>query len=127
VNKVRANRNRTITLSQAETERYNKELIRISKPAVINSIENKIVNQDAFEALDFLPESFADLLILDPPYNLTKTFSSTTFRKKSITKYTEWLENLLVRLLPTLKNTASVYVCSEWYSSQRPILFWKSC
>ncbi len=117
MNKVRAHRNRTITLSQAEAERYHKDLIRISKPANINTITNKIVNQNTFEALGFLPESFVDLLLLDPPYNLTKTFSSTTFRKKSITKYAEWLENLLVKLMPTLKNTASVYVCSEWYSS----------
>ena len=117
MNKTRAHRNRTITLSQTETERYSKDLIRISKPAAVNTIENKIVNQDTFEALGFLPESFVDLLLLDPPYNLTKTFNSTTFRKKSITKYAEWLENLLAKLLPTLKNTASVYVCSEWYSS----------
>ncbi len=117
MNKVRANRNRTITLSPAETERYSKDLIRISKPAAINTIENKIANQDTFEALGLVPANFVDLLILDPPYNLTKTFNSTTFRKKSITKYAEWLENLLAKLLPTLKNTASVYVCSEWYSS----------
>ncbi len=117
MNKVRAHRNRTITLSPAEVELYSKELICISKPAAINSIENKIANQDTFEALGLVPADFVDLLILDPPYNLTKTFNSTTFRKKSITKYAEWLENLLVKLLPTLKNSASVYVCSEWYSS----------
>ncbi len=117
MNKVRAHRNRTITLSPAEVELYSKELICISKPAAINSIENKIANQDTFEALGLVPADFVDLLILDPPYNLTKTFNSTTFRKKSIAQYTEWLENLLVKLLPTLKNSASVYVCSEWYSS----------
>ena len=64
-----------------------------------------------------LPKGFVDLLILDPPYNLNKTFTSTTFKKKSITRYAEWFENLLVELLPTLKKTASVYVCSEWFSS----------
>ncbi|MHC4556195.1 MAG: DNA-methyltransferase [Planctomycetota bacterium] len=117
MNKVRAHRNRTITLSQAETEHFNSELIRISKPVDINAVGNKIVNQDIFEVLGFLPDGFVDLLILDPPYNLTKTFTSTTFRKKSIAKYAQWFENLLVKLLPTLKNTASVYVCSEWYSS----------
>ena len=117
MNRVRAHRNRTITLSEAEAKRYGKELILICKPADINSIENKIVNQDTFEAIDFLPDRFVDLLLLDPPYNLTKTFSLNTFRKKGITQYAEWLESLLVKLLPTLKNTASVYVCSEWYSS----------
>ena len=117
MNKVRAQRNRTITLSRAETKRYSKELIRIDKPTTVETLENKIINQDIFKVLDFLPENFVDLLIVDPPYNLTKTFNSNTFRKKSITKYAEWLENLLVRLLPTLKKTASVYMCSEWYSS----------
>jgi site-specific DNA-methyltransferase (adenine-specific) len=117
VNKVRAYRNRTITLSRAETDQYGKDLIQISKPAYVDALSNKIVNQDIFDVLGLLPTGFVDLLILDPPYNLTKTFTSTTFRKKSIAKYAEWFENLLVKLLPTLKQTASVYVCSEWSSS----------
>jgi len=116
-NKLRAPKNRTITLSQTEREHYNKELVRISKPVDINTVENKIVNQDIFEILDFLPANFADLLILDPPYNLTKTFNSITFRKESITKYAKWFENLLIKLLPVFKSNTSVYVCSEWYTS----------
>jgi len=117
VNKVRAQRNQTITLTEAEREHHSKDLIRISKPAGINAIENKIVNQDIFEILDFLPAEFVDLLILDPPYNLNKTFRASSFKKKGIDKYAEWFESLLVRLLPTLKNNASVYACSEWYTS----------
>ncbi len=105
MDKARAHRNRTITLRPAEKDLYSKNLIRISKAAYINTIENKIVNQDIFQVLGFLPNSFADLLILDPPYNLTKTFDSTNFRKKSIAKYAEWFENMLVKLLPTLKST----------------------
>ena len=104
-------------LSRAEANRYSKDLIHIFKPVEIHALNNTIVNQDIFDVLGLLPEGFADLLILDPPYNLTKTFTSTTFRKKSIAKYAEWFENLLVELLPTLKDTASVYVCSEWCSS----------
>jgi site-specific DNA-methyltransferase (adenine-specific) len=117
MDKARAERNQTITLSPAEKEFYSKNLIHISKAAYINTIENKILSQDIFQALGFLPNSFVDLLILDPPYNLTKTFDSTTFRKKSIAKYAEWFESLLVKLLAKLKSNASVYVCSEWHSS----------
>ena len=117
MNKVRAHRNRTITLSRAETDRYSKDLIHISKPVRMDTLSNKIVNQDIFDIHGLLPECFVDLLILDPPYNLTKTFTSTTFRKRSVAGYAEWFENLLVKLLPTLKKTASVYVCSEWCSS----------
>jgi len=117
VNKHRAIRNRTITLSPAETDRYSKDLIPISGPVDTNFVCDRILNEDILRLLAFLPEGFADLLILDPPYNLNKTFTSTTFRKKSITEYAEWFEHVLVRLLPTLRKTASVYVCSEWYSS----------
>lgn len=117
MNKVRAKRNRTITLSQADKVRYGKDLIHISNPVRIDTLNNKIVNQDVFDILGLLPKNFVDLLILDPPYNLTKSFSSTAFRKKSIAGYSEWFEGLLVKLLPVLKKTASVYACSEWCSS----------
>jgi len=117
MDKVRANRNRTITLTEPVRQHYSKVLTRISNPVGTDAIENRIVNQDVYETLSYLPNSFVDLLILDPPYNLTKTFNLTTFKKKSIAKYSEWFESLLVKLLPTLKQNASVYVCSEWYSS----------
>jgi len=117
VNKVRAQRNRTVTLGRTEKERYGKILTFISEPVDTSDVVDRIVNQDIFEVLEFLPNGFVDLLILDPPYNLNKTFTSITFRKKSIAKYSQWFEELLVKLLPVLKDTASVYVCSEWYSS----------
>ena len=106
-----------MTLSGAETDHYGKNLIRIGGPVAVETVGDKILNQDVTEALAFLPTGFADLLILDPPYNINKTFNSTTFKKKSIAQYAEWFEGLLLRLLPTLKKTASVYVCSEWHSS----------
>ena len=117
MNKTRADRNRTITLSEAERHRYSVDLAQICEPAEIDTIENRIVNQDIYQVLDSLPNSFADLLILDPPYNLTKTFNSITFRKESITKYAEWFENLLIKLLPVFKSNTSVYVYSKWYTS----------
>ena len=117
MNKIRAQRNRTITLSQTEKEHYSKDLIHISKPANTKTIRDKIVNHDIFEIVDFLPKKFVDLLILDPPYNLNKTFKSTSFRKTSISEYAEWFEKCLLALLPTLRNTATIYVCCDWYSS----------
>ncbi|MBN2181979.1 MAG: site-specific DNA-methyltransferase [Sedimentisphaerales bacterium] len=115
--KVRAPRNRTIILKEDEKYLYSKDLVNITECVQIGSIENKIANQDVFEVLCFLPDNFVDLLILDPPYNLTKTFNSSTFRKTTIFEYAEWFEKMLGRLLPQLKKTASVYVCSEWFTS----------
>ena len=117
MNKVRAQRNRTVTLSRTEKEHYEKIPTVISGPVDKIDLVDRIVNQDIFEILEFLPNGFVDLLILDPPYNLNKTFTSMTFRKKSISKYAKWFEEVLEKLMPVLKDTASVYVCSEWYSS----------
>ena len=117
MNNVRAKRNRTITLSRVEEDHYGRELTHVTESARIDSLGNRILNQDVLEAVALLPNAFVDLLILDPPYNLTKAFASTAFRKNSVAGYAEWFESLLVTLLPLLKNTASVYVCSEWCSS----------
>lgn len=92
-------------------------MTHITESARKGALGNTILNQDVLETAALLPSAFVDLLILDPPYNLTKTFASTAFRKKSVAGYAEWFESLLIRLLPTLKDTASVYVCSEWCSS----------
>jgi site-specific DNA-methyltransferase (adenine-specific) len=117
VSKIRAPRNRTITLSDKDKQLFAGGLIQISEPVQLSEITNQIANQDIFKIADFLPQNFSDLLILDPPYNLTKTFNSSVFKKRSIEQYAAWFENVLVKLLPTLKKTASVYVCSEWFTS----------
>lgn len=115
--KIRAPRNRTLTLSPAEKKHYGKTLIHILKPTELATIRNRIANQDIFEILNLLPACFVDLLVLDPPYNLDKTFISTTFKKKTMTDYAQWFETWFAKLLPTLKHTAGVYVCCEWNTS----------
>ena len=90
---------------------------KISLPQSPQSLRNKIVHGDIFKAAAFLPENFVDLLIIDPPYNLDKKFNSTSFKKLSLDGYAQWFENLLTILLKTLKPTASVYVCCDWFGS----------
>jgi len=117
VNEARANRNRTITLTPEEEERYSKNLMNLTKSVSKKVLTDKLVNRNVFDVVSMLPNGFADLLILDPPYNLTKTFESAAFTKKGIGEYSDWFEKLLLKLLPKLKDTTSVYVCSEWYTS----------
>lgn len=78
---------------------------------------NKIVCGDVLSVCSHLPGSFVDLLILDPPYNLTKTFGQETFRETTLNGYEEYFEEKLVKLLPLLKSTATLYVCGDWKSS----------
>lgn len=115
--KARAPRNRTITLSADEMTFYRRSLLKLSGLVEPQDIENRTINQDLFNILDWLPVSLVDLLFIDPPYNLTRSFNATTFRERSIEEYRVWFELWFPKLLRTLKPTASVYICGDWRSS----------
>lgn len=109
--------NRTMTLSSDDEKKFAQDLLHLKKRTVVKEIENRIINQDLFEAINFLPDKFVDLLFLDPPYNLNKKFSQTNFRKKSLVDYEDWLESWFEKLIPLLRPEASVYFCSDWQTS----------
>jgi len=115
--KNRAPRNRTITLDNNEISRLKKKLIKLDKPVSVSDIENKTINQDVFQALDLLPDKFVDLVFVDPPYNLNKTFNLTDFKAMESEKYEEWLDSWVQKIIRLLKPHASVYICGDWKSS----------
>lgn len=115
--KKRAPRNRTITLSDSELKRYKNKLGRITGPVSLKEIVNKTICQDAFTVFEYLPDRFADLAFLDPPYNLTKTFNETSFREMESEEYEKWLDSWVSRIVRLLKPSASVYICGDWRSS----------
>jgi len=115
--KTMAQRNRTIYISSDEISLYRDRLLRLSGNVTLQEIENRTINQDIFTILDWLPESFVDLLFIDPPYNLTKSYNTNTFRERSTEEYIEWFESWFSKLLKVLKPTASVYICGDWKSS----------
>ena len=74
--KKRAPLNRTISITEKEIKHYSQHLLRINNTVRFSDIENKIINNNIFDILDFLPSSFVDLLFIDPPYNLPKRFNT---------------------------------------------------
>jgi site-specific DNA-methyltransferase (adenine-specific) len=78
---------------------------------------DRTIKGDAFTVLPLLPQASVDLLIADPPYNLSKTYNSSVFTKQSQSEYEAWTNAWIELVVPLLKPTASVYVCSEWRSS----------
>lgn len=114
---TRAPRNRTLALSASERTRIRRRLLRPNGPLSEEAFENRIINADLFHVLGWLPEGFVDLLFVDPPYNLDKTFGGLRFRRGTIQEYAGWVESWLVPLLSTLKPYASVYLCGDWRSS----------
>jgi site-specific DNA-methyltransferase (adenine-specific) len=114
---IRAPRNRTITLSDKEKEDYRHKLLKIDKPVSVEQILNRVINQDIFEVVDFLPSKFVGLLFIDPPYNLAKTFNTRSFKQMSIKQYMEWMDSWLQKMVRLLRPTASIYICGDWRSS----------
>lgn len=117
ITKDRAPRNRTLTCHDGERATYTSSLLRLTDRASVEAITNAVIHQDIESALPYLPNRFVDLLILDPPYNLTKNFNGHVFRAQEASQYQSWFETALKALLSTLKPKASVYVCSDWQTS----------
>ena len=110
----RAQRNRTLTLNDSELKRY-VELC----PRTYSSLqpENTIIHGNAFEILNSVPKGFVDLLIVDPPYNLSKVYGSKSFKKMGNEEYTSFTHRWIEAVRHTLKPNASIYVCSDWQTS----------
>ena len=56
------------------------------------------------------------MLVVDPPYNISKNFGGYKFGKKSDDEYASFTRGWIEALLPALKKTASIYVCCDWKS-----------
>ena len=114
---TKASRNRTLLLSKKEATLYSKRLVLLQSKVSLNRIVDTTINQPLERAAGFLPDAFVDLLFIDPPYNLTKNFRTTSFKAISDEAYEEWMDSWLSKILHTLKKTASIYICGDWRSS----------
>lgn len=115
--KKRAPRNRTLTCSAQELSVFSESLISLESQKCIDDIEGRVINQDLFSAAKYLPKEFVDLLIMDPPYNLSKDYNGHLFKEKDKGEYQDWFVSVLNIIKPLLKPTATFYVCSDWKTS----------
>jgi site-specific DNA-methyltransferase (adenine-specific) len=109
--------NRTLVCDQKDLEKLSARISHIHDSVTVKDIDGKMILGDIFDAAAFLPNDFVDLLILDPPYNLSKNYNGFSFQEKSKESYQKWFQNLLNKLMPLLKKSATIYVCSDWKTS----------
>lgn len=115
---LKSSRNQTIVLSNEEVLSLKDKLIEIdNNVSDISLLENKTIFGDSEKIIDNLPDSFIDLLFLDPPYNLSKNFGDLKFKASTMDKYGEYFDSWFSRMMRLLKPTASVYICGDWRSS----------
>lgn len=114
--KTRAPRNQTLTLTDEERKELALNLFVPvkTKKLGINDILNKTVLSDLFEILDFLPGNFADLIIIDPPYNLSRDFHGFKFKATNNDSYLGYLRSWFPQIVNCLKPNGSLYLCGDW-------------
>lgn len=114
VEKIRAGRNRTITISNEERERLKEKVITLKDVVSTGSTTDVTINANLLDALPLLPDEFADLIIIDPPYNLNKNFNGNKFSARSQNAYLDFLESWFPQVCRKLKPTGSLYLCGDW-------------
>lgn len=95
---VKAGRNKTIDTPLSEGQIYLDRCIAVTQRQVdLGGVLDKTVIGDMLDVCSLLPPKSIDLIIADPPYNLTKSFNGTTFTKKKEADYEEYTRQWLGR------------------------------
>lgn len=117
--KVRAERNRTLTVSEDEKAVYASKILLDEVQAQYNlpAILNRTINGDLFDLIDRLPRKFADLIIIDPPYNLDKDFHGVKFKTLKHSEYVDYLRKWIPAVVEMLKDNGTIYICCDWKST----------
>ena len=112
--KERTANNRTLTLEPEEVEGLKNRLLTESNISAETDIVNRTLNGDILQMLEFVPDGFADLIIIDPPYNLSKNFNGMKFASRSQEGYDEYLATWFPAVCKKLKSNGSLYICGDW-------------
>ena len=114
--KKRAGRNRTLSITQAETEGL-ESLIYSCDDLRKSFQDDMIINGDLFDCLDNIPNDFFSLIIIDPPYNLDKNFHGLKFSSMKSDVFEDYLRSWFYKVCDKLKPNGSLYMCGDWKCS----------
>ena len=109
----KSSRNKTLKVSEEDVKFYSEKLLLADAISPSNYI-NKTILGNTLAVLEKLPDEFADLIIIDPPYNLTKDFNKIKFKSLPNSEYIEYLTTWFPQVCKKLKSTGSLYLCGDW-------------
>ena len=111
-------RNKTIDTSLQEGKEYLEKCLSLEDlKAEEQDPMNRIICADLFDACGYIPAGAADLLVVDPPYNLTKDYNGENFSKRKPQEYEEYTRRWLDATKHILRDGGTIYVCCDWESS----------
>ncbi len=115
--KNRADRNRTLTISAEEISNLRNKILYSHDINGKTNFENCLINANLFDIIDYIPNECANLIIIDPPYNLSKKFNSSSFAATSDKKYETYLRSWFSKICMKLAPNGSLYMCGDWKCS----------
>lgn len=115
--KSKSSRNKTIDTTVEQGKEYLARCISVNTTQAIEAVVDKTIIGDTFTVMPLLPHKSVDLVIADPPYNLTKAFNGTVFAKKTAADYENYTRQWLSLVYPLLKDDGAIYVCCDWETS----------
>lgn len=114
---MKAERNRTLTIADDERFALKQDITTLDQISSGFSFDNTTIRADLFDVLPLMPDAFADLIIIDPPYNLAKDFNGTKFKSMSNDDYENYLRSWFGKVCDKLKPDGSLYLCGDWKST----------
>ena len=112
--KIRAANNRTLSLLPEEIAPLKARLLREEDITSCTDVIGKTLNGDATRIMERIPDGFADLIIIDPPYNLSKNFNGMRFNARADSDYETYLSTWFPAVCRKLKSDGSLYMCGDW-------------
>ena len=114
---MKTERNRTLTIADDERFALKQDITTLDQISSGFSFDNTTIQADLFDVLPLIPDAFADLIIIDPPYNLAKDFNGTKFKSMSNDDYENYLRSWFGKVCDKLKPDGSLYLCGDWKST----------
>lgn len=112
--KPRAGRNRTVTVCNDEIAKLSPFITGEAEVASGFDFSDKMINADLLNIIDYIPDGIASLIIIDPPYNLSKDFGNVKFKSSSADTYEEYLRSWFYKVCDKLSPNGTLYMCGDW-------------
>jgi site-specific DNA-methyltransferase (adenine-specific) len=110
---TRATRNRTLTVSEFEIPTLEK-LILSANEIKSSFTDDCIINANLYDCLDYIPNEYFNLIIVDPPYNLDKDFHGKKFSSMKSELYEDYLRSWFYKVCDKLSPSGTLYMCGDW-------------
>ena len=115
---MRAPRNKTLTLTDDDRLRLVADIAgadTLRGSATAADVADRIINADLADVIGLVPDGVADLIIIDPPYNLRRRFGEVTFEHSSTEHYEAYLHSWFHDVCRKLRPDGSLYLCGDWH------------